>query len=142
MKSAAILSIVVGVCVSVFVVMPVVSTPNFNLATRQKFKGHELHKKQFISSSRSLRREHRKRHAISRREAEVISPVTNDQSQQICTSEKQAEIWSSIVYCQPNPTLVELHKPPSAEMVNNNNIVHMMPGKYFSKLTCVKRIIM
>ena len=124
MKFAA-LSVIVGVSISVFVVMPVVSTPNFNLATRQKFKGHQMHK--YVSSSRSLR-VHKKRHAISRRDAEVISAVTDDQSQQICTSDKQREIWQSIVYCQPNPTLVELQKPPSASSSTNNNIVHMMPG--------------
>ena len=133
MRSAAVLSIFVGVS---FVVMPVVSTPNFNLATRQKpTKGYELHKRNFVSSSsRSAGRHHKKRHAISRRDAEVMAPpvVPNtDQSspqENVCTGDKQAEIWNSIVYCQPNPTLVELQKPPLATLPSNNNIVHMMPG--------------
>ena len=111
--------------------LPATSTPNFNLASRQKLKHrhHELHKHFVSSSSRSSsQRHHKKRHAISRREAEVISSSNNDQSQNICSTDKQREIWQSIVYCQPNPTLVELQKPPSAEVSNNDNIVHMMPG--------------
>ena len=130
MKSAAVLSVFLGVSISVFVVMPVVSTPNFNLASRQKqLRRHELHK-HFVSSSRSTRH-HKKRHAISRRDAELISSSANNidqQSQNICSTDKQREIWQSIVYCQPNPTLVELQKPPSAEVSSNDNIVHMMPG--------------
>ena len=139
MKFAA-LSIFVGVSISVFVVMPVVSTPNFNLATRQKFKGHEMHK--HVSSSRPFTRVHKRRHAISRRDTDVISTVTDDQSQQICTSDKQREIWQSIVYCQPNPTLVELQKPPSAAASTNNNIVHMMPGNKSQKIcTPISRVV-
>ena len=124
----AVLSVFVGVSLSVFIVVPVVSTPNINLASRQKFEGHQLHK--YVSSSRSSLRAHnrKQRHAISRRDAEILTAVTDDQAQQICTSEKQREIWQSIVYCQPNPTLVELQKPSSAGSSTNNNIVHMMPG--------------
>ena len=126
------------VCVLIFLMsccLPATSTPNFNLASRQKLKtrhrNHELHK-HFVSSSASRStRHHKKRHAISRRDAGLISSSANNndqQSQNICSTDKQREIWQSIVYCQPNPTLVELQKPPSAEVSSNDNIVHMMPG--------------
>ena len=136
MRSAAVFYIIFGVSLTVlFIVMPVVSTPNFNLRTRQqKHKKLDFHKL-FDSSSNLNNRHHKKRHAISRsrREAEVMHPPSSDNSQQLCSTDKQREIWQSIVYCQPNPTLVELQKPPSAELsTTNDNIVHMMPGNNFS----------
>ena len=135
MRTAAILYIVFGVSLTVlFIVMPVVSTPNFNLGARQqKHKKSNIHK--YLDTSSSINRgHHKKRHAISRnrREAEGVNPPANDNSQQLCSTDKQREIWQSIVYCQPNPTLVELQKPPSAELsTTNDNIVHMMPGNNF-----------
>ena len=123
----AVVSILASIAISVCFVMPVVSTPNFNLATRHKFEEHKLHK--IVSSSLSRSSGHRRRHEISRREAEAISTVTDDQSQNICTSDKQREIWQSMVHCQPYPTLVELQRPPTTGSSPNNNIVHMMPGK-------------
>ena len=133
MKSTTVFSIVFRVSLAVLlIVMPVVSTPNFNLGTRQQKHKRSDFNKQFDSSTLgSVYRHHRKRHAISRRDAGVIHPASNDNSQQICSTDKQREIWQSIVYCQPNPTLVELQKPPSAELsTTNDNIVHMMPGNY------------
>jgi hypothetical protein len=123
-------SVVIALIFLMSCCLPATSTPNFNLASRQKLKRHhELHKHFVSSSATRSTRHHKKRHAISRRDAEVISSsANNDQSQNICSTDKQREIWQSIVYCQPNPTLVELQKPPSSEVSTNDNIVHMMPG--------------
>ena len=135
MRTAAVFYIIFGVSLTVvFIVMPVVSTPNFNLGARQqKHKKSDI-LKYFDTSPSFSNRHHKKRHAISRnrREAEGVNPPSsNDNSQQLCSTDKQREIWQSIVYCQPNPTLVELQKPPSAELsTTNDNIVHMMPGNY------------